>query len=307
MTKIDKKIVVEIEKTTKALNLPEDIIQTAIELFKTLHQEGFVRGRSAISIAMACLYYIVKIDPACPGVSLKNFTEKTPSVQKEIYRYYSKIVEKFGMQPQVCTIRPMIYVKSFGQKLGFSEKALEKTIKLSEEIVKEKVHLGKSPIIVAATCLYIVSHICQERKTLSEIAKICGTNETGIRNFLQEPFFENKGFKKLIKTTYEPVDTNVLKRLAREFLDKIQIEQSGIPLYQLKLKLRLSFPQELKNLSVRFDRLEEILDELESEGLIKFIKPNCRTEYLTGREISCSQCSGKTSCSDYRIQPRENN
>jgi len=307
MPTVDNKAIVEIETMAKKLNLPEDIAASAIELFKSLRKEGFVRGRSSVCIALACLYYLTKLDPSCPAVTLKSFANESPCSQKEIFRFYKKIVEKFGMQPQVCTIRPTIYVKSFGQKLGFSEGALKKAIGLSEEMVKEKVHIGKNPVIVAAACLYVVSHICKERKTQAEIAEMCRTSAASIQDFLQQPFFEKKGFKELIKTTYEPVEMDVLKKLVREFLDKIQIGQRGIPIYQLKLKLRLSFPQELKNLSVHFDRLEDVLDELENEGLIKFIKPNCRTDYRTYRKISCSQCSAKTVCWDYRIQPRENN
>jgi transcription initiation factor TFIIIB Brf1 subunit/transcription initiation factor TFIIB len=307
MPGIEKRAIAEIETRAKKLNLPEDIAPSAIELFKSLRKEGFVRSRSSICIAMACLYYLIKLDPTCPAITLKSFAYESPCLQKEIYRLYTKIVEKFGMQPQVCTIRPTIYVKSFGQKLGFSEMTLEKAIKLSEEMVKEKIHIGKSPIVPAATCLYIVSHICKERKTLSEIAEICGTNEPSIRNFLKEPFFRD--LRQSIKPIQQPVDKDILRKFVRELLEKIHIEQEGMPVYRFRVELRIFFAKELTGLTIWFDQLEEILKELKREGLINLgAGPKCfKRRYREIEEPDCKLCYKRKTCSDYIIQPRKIN
>jgi transcription initiation factor TFIIIB Brf1 subunit/transcription initiation factor TFIIB len=307
MSEIEKKAIAEIEKMARKQNLPEDIATSAIELFKSLHKGGFVRSRSSICVARACLYYIAKLDPSCPAVNLRNFANEGPCSQKKIFHYYAKIVEKFGMQPQVCTIRPTIYVKSFGQKLGFSEGTLKKAIELSEEIVKEKIHIGKSPIIVAAACLYIASHICKERRTLFEIADISGITEPGIKRFLKEPFF--KDLRECVRPVNQPVGKNILQKFIRELLGKIDIKPDGMPVYQFRRELRLHFSKELAGLTIGFVQFIEILEELKNEGLINLIAgPECfKRRYEKIEKPNCELCYYKKTCSDYIIQPRKIN
>jgi transcription initiation factor TFIIIB Brf1 subunit/transcription initiation factor TFIIB len=173
-------------------------------------------------------------------------------------------------------------------------------------MVKEKIHIGKSPIVAAAVCLYVVSHICKERKTLAEIAEICNTNEPSIRQVLQQPFF--KDLRKFIKPIQQPVNKDILRKFVRELLGKIRIEQEGMSVYRFRQNLRLFFAKELTGLTIWFDQLEEILEELKREGLINLSAgPECyKRKYEAAKEPNCPLCSGRKICINYIIQLREN-
>src|SRR4030042_4253476 len=126
-----ERVVKEMEKIAKSerfLEIPLDVIEEAGKLFKSLKEEKFISGYPGIIIALACFYYVIRIDPSCPAISFKQFKEAIPIVEdgiapcydpKNILRVYQKIIEKYGITPQTCTVRPTIFVKKFGSMMGF--------------------------------------------------------------------------------------------------------------------------------------------------------------------------------------------
>jgi transcription initiation factor TFIIIB Brf1 subunit/transcription initiation factor TFIIB len=300
MIEIDKKIVVEMEKTAKALNLPEDILQTAIEFFKTLHQEGFVKSRSAVGIAMACLYYTIKLDPSCPAITLKEFTDKTPCLQKEISRFYRKMVEKFGMQPQVCTLRPIIFVKAFGKKIGFRKESLEYAVKLAEDSVEEKAYMGKNPAVWASACLYAASLKFQEGITQDEITHVTNCQQVSMRKILKEhPFFSRIKF---FVTAPKMANRELLKKLIQKLPS---IYPQGIPVAHLRQALRCSFAEDLKGYFMPTSEPYKVVEDLEIEGLAKRIPgPSCEKRSASKEEPVCIRCSWSY-CNDFIVQTQK--
>jgi hypothetical protein len=98
----------------------------------------------------------------------------------------------------------------------------------------------------------------------------------------------------------------------RELLRKIHIKQDGMPVYRFRVELRLFFAKELTGLTIWFDQLEEILEELKREGLIDLgAGPECykrkykEVKYGAVKEPNCPLCYMRKTCSDYIIQPKK--
>ena len=184
----------------KMMELPSEIINEAIELFKTLQKDKFNLGILTMINAYACLFYIIKTDPSCPAISPRQFIEALPEDveryyirnPKLIFKAYRKIVRKYGISPQTCTLRPLIFVKKFGPMLGFDKDILQKATDLAEEMVREKAHQGRSPIVSAAACLAVIDFQIGKKRNRKEIAEICGVSDTAIKGVLHIPFFAKK-------------------------------------------------------------------------------------------------------------------
>lgn len=268
-----KSAIVEMKKVAmseKLMELPLEIIEEAVELFKSLQEDGFKTGYSSVIDAFSCLLYIIKTDPSCPAISFKQFTEALSTNDelqplydpKKIFRAYRKIVGKVGIQPRTCAIRPTIFVTKFGKKMGFDEALLEKTLHLTEEAINAKVHIGKSPLTVAAAFLAVIDFQYGKKRDRREIAEICGVTDAAISNVLALPFFAGRIPRKEVKY----VSKTVLLRLLRKLIKTSLNEEEPMPISSLKRRLRLSLPDELKNHQIGWKEFSSALKTLISEG-----------------------------------------
>jgi transcription initiation factor TFIIIB Brf1 subunit/transcription initiation factor TFIIB len=256
--------IAEMERVANSLDLSKNIIEKAKELSRSLQREGFATGRSCLGLALAALYYEIKQDPSCLPISLRDLSTKTSCSRKEIWQIYRKIVEKRGSLPRICTIRPIIFVKEFGKKLGFSKRALAAAIRLAEEMVREKIHLGKNPVVLAATCLYAANLEFKEGRTQDEIVEVSGIEKISIRKTLKLPFFAEK----VKGLQYMPgfISKEILSKLIPK-LPKIKPE--GILFSQLRSELRRSFPNELKGFAIPISRLYWAIRDLKVRKLVR--------------------------------------
>jgi len=297
-----ERVVKEMEKIAKSerfLEIPLEVIEEAGKLFKSLKGENFISSYSDIITALACFYYVIKTDPSCPAIPFKQFKEAIPTEEdgftiilrydpKKIFRTYQKIVEKYGITPQTCTLRPTIFVKKFGPMMGFDNATLEKAVALAEEMVKERVHQGRSPIVSAAACLRVIDLQYGKKRDLWEIAKLCGVTDAAINKALTLPFFAGKIPRKEVKY----LKKTVLLRLLRKQLIKISLsDEEPMPIINLKRRLRLSLPDELKNHQIGRKEFLGALKTLELENLL-FVVPlgECsRIGHIPG--IHCLDCA----------------
>lgn len=298
MSRINKEsfdsAIAEMKKVAKELNLPENILAEAVELLHSLCQEGFATGRYYLAVGFACLHYKIKRDPSCPTITLRNLTEKIPLDRKKITRFYKKIVAKEGVLPQVCTLRPTIYVKAFGKKMGFSKRALAGAIRLAEEMVRKRVHLGRNPVDLAAACLFAAGFLYGEKRSQKEIAIGCGVSEVSIRNILHLPFFKEKALEaKLPGFISKEVSEKILLEFIPKLLAKAPIDQQGIPFYRLSSDLHRSFPEKFKGFYISFGHLLDVILRLAKKGLVKGIPGQGCSSKKFLKKPECDQCLHK--------------
>jgi hypothetical protein len=293
-------------RSDKMMELPLEAIDEAIELFKTLQKEGFHTGYSAMINALASLFYVIKTDPSCPAISFRQFKEALPVKKdgftpiynpKQIFRAYKKIVEKYGIGPQTCTLRPVIFVKKFGPMMGFDSANLEKAVVLAKEIIERRIHQGRSPIVSAAACLAAIDSQFGKKRDRREIAELCGVTDSAISVILDLPFFQ-KRFPSVKSRKKKPVSKIVLIKLLRKLVKETPARpyyDQSISFHALQRSFHLAFQKELEHSYVPWKNWIYALEVVKSDGLIIVtIKQTCKVlldQSCHLKDINCFRCA----------------
>jgi transcription initiation factor TFIIIB Brf1 subunit/transcription initiation factor TFIIB len=280
-----EQVIAEMEKIAEQLALSQDIVDSAIQYFNLIRGKKYLAGCSLLLVAFGALYHVIKTDPGCPAISLEEFAEKTSYNRKKIYRIYSKIMQEEGAQPMICTLRPTIFVKKLGPEIGFTEGDIEKAIVLAKEGVKEKIHIGKSPLTVADACLCAISWLEKTGISLKEIAFASNVNEVSVRNILKgHPFFRKKEveFKQVAHIDEWNLGLFIKKLIGLNRL------AGKITFLQLRQIIRSNFPNELKGLAISVRQLYEVVQTLEAQdsSLVKLVPGSS----CPNKQLDCNSC-----------------
>ena len=183
-----KEIEARIKKISRSLELPEgmseqDLFEDAKKLFLQMRKEGMTRSYGNQILIKACILYIFKHDPGCQSMTISQFAESLSSEKhiKSIYKLYMKITEIKGKPPVLCNIRPHRLIDGLCEDLNLSKVMKEKSHGLCDEVVKKRLHLGKDPKVIAATCIYISAWQGGNRRSQAEIERKVKVTAVAIR------------------------------------------------------------------------------------------------------------------------------
>jgi transcription initiation factor TFIIB len=119
--------------------------------------------------------------------TLDEISESSDVKLKQAARSYRHIVTKLDIKA------PMIdhskYIIKVANKLNFNEKIKRKALELMEQAQRKNIPVGKDPMSIAASILYLVNlgeEAQQQRRTQAEIAKAAGTTEVTVRERSKE-------------------------------------------------------------------------------------------------------------------------
>jgi transcription initiation factor TFIIIB Brf1 subunit/transcription initiation factor TFIIB len=140
--------------------------------------------------AVASFYTAIKISHCYPIV-LKDFVElfgyqwdewDGKSFARTVSRYYHILLRTVNVKPKACYINPDIYVKDYGEKLGFDKRSIGFALRLTAEVRKRKLHIGRKPNVVSGAILYIVSLEKDLNVRQTHIASLVKCREVAIRD-----------------------------------------------------------------------------------------------------------------------------
>ena len=196
MVKLDSKkfnlAVCEMKRIAERLNVPQNIIEEAITLFRSLCEEGMVRFVREVyfSTDIAALYYTLKRNHFV--VPFRRFCKAVSVRERYLLRTYRNIVSIKGIPPQPS---PIAMIKEIGEKMGLGKNTIARAIELYDEIVKERAFSSKSPFVLAAACLYYANIEFEEGITKKRIAEEFGIATASIVNVLRKSFFNKERSK----------------------------------------------------------------------------------------------------------------
>jgi transcription initiation factor TFIIB len=101
-----------------------------------------------------------------------------------VARSYRRIISELDIK--VPLIDPRKYIVKVANNLNFDEKIKRKALELMEQAQKKHVIVGKDPISMAASIIYLVNLSERKPKTQAEIAKAAGVTEVTVRNRAKE-------------------------------------------------------------------------------------------------------------------------
>jgi transcription initiation factor TFIIB len=164
------------------LGLPNHITEKAAYTYRKAQDRGLVRGDTIDSVVAASIYVAAR-QSGVPR-TLDEISEISNVKLKHAARSYRRIVTQLDIKAPI--IDPSKYIIKVANKLGFDEKIKRKALELMEKAQKKNILVGKDPVSMAASILYLVNVDEGHHKTQSEIAKEAGTTEVTVRNRSKE-------------------------------------------------------------------------------------------------------------------------
>jgi transcription initiation factor TFIIB len=167
------------------LALPNHVTEKAAYTYRKAQERGLIRGDTIGSVLAASIYVAARQS----GVlrTLDEISESSDVKLKQAARSYRHIVTQLDIKA------PMIdhskYIIKIANKLGFDEKIKRKALELMEQAQKKNILVGKDPISMATSILYLVNLSegrQQHHRTQAEIAKAAGITEVTVRERSKE-------------------------------------------------------------------------------------------------------------------------
>jgi transcription initiation factor TFIIB len=159
------------------LGLPNHVTEKAAYTYRKAQERGLIRGDTMDSVLAASIYVAVR--QAGVPRTLEEISEISNVKLKHAARSYRRIVTKLDIKAPM--IDPSKYIMKIANKLGFDEKIKRKALGLMEQAQKKNILVGKDPMSMATSVLYLVNVAEGHHKTQSEIAKAAGITEVTIR------------------------------------------------------------------------------------------------------------------------------
>jgi transcription initiation factor TFIIB len=166
------------------LGLPNHVTEKAAYTYRKAQERGLIRGDTIGSVLAASIYVAARQS----GVlrTLDEISESSDVKLKQAARSYRHIVTQLDIKAPM--IDPSKYIIKIANKLGFDEKIKRKAIELMEQAQEKNILVGKDPISMATSILYLVdlSEGGQQHRTQAEIAKASGISEVTVRERSKE-------------------------------------------------------------------------------------------------------------------------
>ena len=167
------------------LGLPNHVTEKAAYTYRKAQERGLIRGDTIGSVLAASIYVAARQS----GVlrTLDDISESSNVKPKQAARSYRRIISELDIK--VPLIDPAKYIVKVANNLNFDEKIKRKAIELMEQAQKKNILVGKDPISMAASILYLVNLAEGQQnlpRTQAEIAKAAGITEVTLRNRSKE-------------------------------------------------------------------------------------------------------------------------
>jgi transcription initiation factor TFIIB len=164
------------------LGLPNHVTERAAYTYRKAQERGLVRGDTIDSVLAASIYVALR-QSGVPR-TLDEISEISNVKLKHAARSYRRIVTQLDIKAPI--IDSSKYIMKVANKLGFDEKIKRKALELMEKAQKKNILVGKDPVSMATSILYLVNVAEGHHKTQSEIAIAAGTTEVTVRNRSKE-------------------------------------------------------------------------------------------------------------------------
>jgi transcription initiation factor TFIIB len=169
-------------KIKERMSLPDPVVEKAAYIYRRAQERKLIRGRTIGSVLAASIY----IASRQMGVlrTLDDVSAASDIKPKDVGRSYRMLVS--NMELQVPMLEPTKYVVKVANNINISERTKRKAVAIILEAQRRGVSVGKDPMGIAASVLYLAGQVTGEYKTQADIAKAAGVTEITVRNRARE-------------------------------------------------------------------------------------------------------------------------
>ena len=160
------------------LGLSDSMVEKAAYIYRKAQERQLVRGRTISGVLAAAIY----ISCREMGISrtLKDIAAYSNVKLKEVAKSYRLICLELDLK--IPIIDPMKYIARVANKANLSEKTKRQAVELMGDVTKREISVGKNPMGLAASVLYISSMRTGENITQGNLSNAAGVTEVTLRN-----------------------------------------------------------------------------------------------------------------------------
>jgi transcription initiation factor TFIIB len=168
------------------LGLPNHVTEKAAYTYRKAQERGLIRGDTIGSVLAASIYVAARQS----GVlrTLDDISKISDLKTGEVARSYRRIMSELDIKVPLIDVKK--YIIKVANNLNFDEKIKRKALELMEQAQKKNILVGKDPVSMATSILYLVDLAEggreQQHKTQAEIAKAAGITEVTVRERSKE-------------------------------------------------------------------------------------------------------------------------
>lgn len=160
------------------LGLSDAVIEKTAYIYRKAHEKKITRGRAIAAFLCATLYAACR-ETGTPR-TIKEISKMSTVKTKQINKCYRLLIESFDLRMPI--VDPIKCVSRVANKAGVSEKTKRDAVSILREYERKATTAGKSPMVVAATAVYIATLRNNDGFTQKDIAVAANVTEVAIRN-----------------------------------------------------------------------------------------------------------------------------
>jgi transcription initiation factor TFIIB len=173
----------ELDILKDKLGLPYVVVEKTAYIYRKAQERGFVRGRS-ISAVLAAAIYIACREMTIPR-TIKDIAKISNIKHKVISKTFRQLLLELDIKVPIAD--PMKCIVKVANNANLNEKTTRHAINMMNDITKSRISVGKNPMSIAATVLYISCiKIGEKNITQDSISQAAGITGVTLRNRLND-------------------------------------------------------------------------------------------------------------------------
>lgn len=167
-----------IQGMASKLGLGSGVVEEAAQIFRQASEMNLLMGRKVLDLAAASLYAVCRLR-GIPRTD-RDLAAVAGIKRKGLHHTYRIILKHLNLKPAPPS--PEAYLDRMASMAGVSEHTKRLALKIIAAARKRGFVLGKGPLTVAASALYLACTRTGELKTQKDIAEAAGITETTLRS-----------------------------------------------------------------------------------------------------------------------------
>jgi transcription initiation factor TFIIB len=164
------------------LHLTEEIIHATEYIYSRAKEVGLLRGRDTYVVLAAAAYIACKQIGAAK--TMTDFTSILHIGRKEMARNYRLIISKLSLT--IPTNDPFILLDQITNKCKVGEQTRRQANILMNYSLRNDFHLGKNPMSIAGSVLYIACETASDHRSQKVIAQAAGITSVTLANRVKD-------------------------------------------------------------------------------------------------------------------------
>ena len=167
------------------LGIPENAKEHAAYIYRKAVENNLIRGSSIPSMVAGSVYV------TCKQLGIPRSADETTKVcnisRRKLSGAYKRLVKNLELKIDPTETD---YISQVANSLSVSEKTKRLAIKILDDVKKEKIHVGKRPLGIAAAAIYLSAINYDEHKSITKISTVTNISTVTIRKIIKlvKPF-----------------------------------------------------------------------------------------------------------------------